>query len=110
MRKSSLIVLVLVIVAGCASLLLLNRYKTQMIHLTIRNAVVQKAPENYPTLKINERFDAVFQRAQQARQLDAYLDRLLALAQRLEKVQHLEPGEIDALLLDLDIVAPSSPN
>jgi hypothetical protein len=89
-------------ILGMACLLLLNRYKTDMIHVTILNAVLQKAPRDYPEQRIRHRFTSVFEEARRSGNVEAYLKRLLALAQRLEKIQHLEAAEVDALLENLD--------
>lgn len=102
MRKGALIVLGVVVLAGLASLILLNRYKTDIIHTTILNAVVQKAPQDYSRERIEKRFQSVLATAEAEGHLDSYLRQLLALAQRLEKIQHLEQSEVDELLANLD--------
>ena len=102
MRKRSLIVLGAIAILGLVALFLLDHYKTEMIHITIMTAVIQKAPPDYPKEQIRKRFDSVFWEAQESGKLDAYLGRLLALAQRLEKIQDLEGDQVDSLLESLD--------
>lgn len=102
MRKRGLIVLAAVGLLGMVSLLLLNRYKTDIVHVTILNAVLQKAPPNYTQDRIRKRFDDVWSDAREAGSVEAHLRRLLALAQRLEKIQSLDAMEVDLLLEDLD--------
>lgn len=102
LRKGALIVFGVVVLAGLAALLLLNHYKIDMIHAAILNAVVQKAPSDYSRNRIEERFRSVYQQARDQGRVDAYLRRLLALAQRLEKIQHLNRSEVDELLENLD--------
>ena len=87
---------------GMASLLLLNRYKTDIVHATILNAVLQKAPPDYAQERIRKRFDEVWGDARETENVEAHLRRLLALAQRLEKIQSLDATEVDLLLENLD--------
>ncbi len=102
MPKRGLIVLGVVGILGMASLLLLDRYKTEIIHVTILNAVLQKAPANYPQEKIRKRFDEVLHAARETDSVKAHLKRLLSLAQRLEKIQDLDEVAVDLLLENLD--------
>ena len=92
---------ILLAVAGLGILVafwMLNSYKIDLVHRVVVNAVIQKAPPDYP----HDHIERVFQRAraeasENFRQQE-YLEKLLRLSQRLEKVQLLLPGQVEEIL------------
>jgi hypothetical protein len=95
-------VLAAVLILGVGSVLFFRQYKLELIHLIVENAVIQKAPAHYPEDRIRHAFESNLARAEASGSEELYLDRLLQLSQRLEKIQALSAEELDRLLLELD--------
>jgi hypothetical protein len=102
MKRTTIMAAAVVVAVGLGSVLLLRQYKLELIHLIVENAVIQKAPDDYPESRIREAFDQSLQRAEASGREEIYLDRLLQASQRLEKIQVLSATELDRLLLELD--------
>ncbi len=92
---------ILLVVAGLGILVaiwLLNSYKIDLVHRVVVNAVIQKAPPGYP----DDHIGRVFQRARKEATAgigeQEYLEKLVRLSQRLEKVQSLTAGQVEEIL------------
>ena len=105
MKKRTLITLGVIVLAGLAALSWLRSYQLELIHIVVTNAVVQKAPADYPEERIRLGFEQALNQVGHTGR-ETYLERLLLLSQRLEKLQELSTGEIDTLLEAL--AAPAS--
>ncbi len=102
MKRTTIVAAAVILVLGIGLILGLHRYKLALIQMIVENAVVQKAPTGYPQGQIRQVFDENYRKALRMEQEDLYLDRLLRVSQRLEKVQSLESNQVDEILLDLD--------
>lgn len=102
MRRRVLLFLGGVFLLGLLSALwALRSYTVEFVHPVVVNAVIQKAPEDYPSGEIRNRFATALRQANDEGEREEYLQHLLALAQRLEKRQRLETREVDQILRDL---------
>jgi len=101
MKKRTLFVLVAVLLAGGGALGLLRAYQVELIHMIVVNAVIQKAPLDFPAQRIRSEFDGALNAASQAGTKNGYLGELLDLSRRLEKVQRLSRGDVEDLLSKL---------
>lgn len=101
MKKSTIAVLVFLLVLFVGTLLLLNAYKLDLVHTIVMNAVVQKAPQHFPDEEIRRAFARARQRAERAEREQNYLNKLLQISQRLEKIQSLSVEETRKLLDEL---------
>ena len=97
MTKRTLITLGVTVLVGVGALVWLRSYQLELIHVVVTNAVVQKAPADYPEEKIRLGFKQALKQAEHTGR-ETYLRRLLLLSQRLEKLQELSTSEIDTLL------------
>ena len=99
MRKTT----VIIIIAACLILVFVARlYTLELIHTVVLNAVIQKAPREYPEQKIREAFARARDRATERDREKQYLEQLLGVSQRLEKVQQLNTQELKEILVTLD--------
>jgi len=101
MRKSTIAILALIVLFGLASLWLLNRYKLPLIQAVVENAVIQKAPDDFPENQIRQTFAEHHRVAVELGREDQYLERLLDASRRLEKVQKLNHQEVRDLLVQI---------
>ena len=101
MRKRLLVILALVVVLGMAALLVLRRHAVEIVHAVVENAIIQKAPAEYPPETIRGAFTASLRAAQKNGTTRQYLERLEQISQRIEKVQRLDKSDVDELLDDL---------
>lgn len=99
-RKRSLIVILVLFAIAISALAVLQHYKLPLIHVIVVNAVIQKAPPDYPAADIQQVFQEVLRRARQTEREDGYVTSMLRLTQRLEKIQELSDSEVDSLLAD----------
>ena len=102
MRKTTVIVAAGLILTLVVLLAVFRLYTLELIHTVVLNAVIQKAPREYPEQKIREGFARARDRATQRDQEKQYLAQLLTVSQRLEKVQQLSTHELEQLLVTLD--------
>ncbi len=102
MKKSVLIIISLLSLILVASMLLLRFYRLDLVQSVVVTALIQKAPENYSRQEIHRTFQSALGRAENRGREQAYLEQLLQVSQRLEKVQQLSQEEIDQLLESLD--------
>jgi hypothetical protein len=91
----------IVVVLGIGALLILRSQAVEIVHAVVENAVIQKAPEGYPTDRIHEAFESSLRTAQREGTTQQYLEELKVLSHRIEKVQRLEKIEVDELIIDL---------
>lgn len=96
--KRTYILAGLIALFGIASLALLRYYSNDIIHAVVVNAVIQKAPEDYPESEIRTVFNQRFARAQERGEVQRYMDLIKELSHHLEKTQRLEKEEVDRLL------------
>ena len=83
---------------GIAALAVLKHYSNDIVHAVVVNAVIQKAPEDYPEAEIRTVFNQRFARAQGQSEVQEYMDLLKDLSHHLEKIQRLDEGEVDKVL------------
>jgi len=102
MRKTTFALAILVIALGLTATLTLRAYKVRLIHLIVENAVLQKAPADYPEARIRNVFESFLRHAEASNREDHYLERLLQASQRLEKVQQLDARGLEELFEALD--------
>jgi len=102
MKRTTIVAAAVILVLGVGLILGLNKYKLSLIQVIVENAVVQKAPGSYPPEHIRQVFDENYRKARQMNHDDLYLNRLLKVSQRLEKIQKLESSQVDELLVELD--------
>jgi hypothetical protein len=100
-RKSLILILVL-IGTGILGFTTLQQYKLDLLHAIVVNSILQKAPPAYPAERVQDTFRAALRECRSAGQEDEYLQSMVRLSQRLEKIQSLSSEELDALLLDLE--------
>ncbi len=92
---------ILVAVLGLAILVVfwgLSFHEIDLVHLVVVNSIVQKAPPDYPRDRIESLFQQARTEATESLREQQYLEKLLRLSQRLEKVQSLTPGQVDEIL------------
>lgn len=100
MKKTTVAIIALLLLGLVGTLGLLKRYELDLVEGVVVNTMLQKAPSDYPA----ERITTVFQRARQlasGRGKANYLEHLLRLSQRLEKIQSLSRQELEEILEDL---------
>lgn len=97
-KKSTLVILGILLLFFAGSMLLLRYYEVDLIHTIVLNAVLQKAPEGYPQQEISQVFASARRRAQENDREEAYLEELFTLSRRLEKIQLLSREELEELL------------
>lgn len=101
MKKSTLYVLVSLILLLSGSVLLLRSYKLDLVHSAVVNAVILKAPPGYPEEEIRRVFSNARERAERRGREEDFLQELLRLSQRLEKIQSLSREELDEIIESL---------
>lgn len=101
MKKRTLVLLAAILLVGSVALGLLRAYQLELIQMIVVNAVVQKAPSDFPADQIRSRFDEALQVASKRGEENQYLGELLNLSRRLEKVQNLSHGDVAQILEDL---------
>ena len=101
-KKSTIIILVILLSIVACSMLLLRYYEVDLVHTVVLNTVIQKAPEGYPRQEISQAFAAARQRAEEDHQEGAYLEELFAFSRRLEKIQLLSRDELEELLNEVE--------
>ena len=84
-------------------MLVLRFYKLSLVQSVVVTALIQKAPANYPYKEIHEAFQKAFLVAERQGQEQAYLEQLLQISQRLEKIQQLSQETVKQLLESLDL-------
>ncbi len=97
-KKSTIVILVILLSIFAGSILLLRYYEVALVHTIVLNAVIQKAPEGYPRQKISQAFAAARRRAEEDNREEAYLEELFSFSRRLEKIQLLSRNELEELL------------
>jgi len=97
-KKPTIITLVILFLIFTGSLLLLGYYELDLVHAVVVNAVIQKAPEGYSELRIEQTFSAARRRAVRENRKEAYLELLFLFSQQLEKIQLLSEDDLEQLL------------
>lgn len=93
--------LVVMSLAVLTAFWMLHSRKLDLVHVVVVNAVIQKAPPGYPGDRISAAFEEARSEAVRRHQEAEYLEQLLSLSQRLEKVQSLAASELDEMLLEM---------
>lgn len=96
--RTRTVVLVILIVAAVITLLTFRRYQLDLIESIVASALVQKAGHSVTEQEIRRVFRAARASAENSRQHAAYAERLLAISQRLEKVQELQKSQVEQIL------------
>jgi hypothetical protein len=102
MKRTTIVAAAVILILGIGLILGLSRYKLPLIHTIVENALIQKSPAGYSQTHIRQVFDENYRKARQTGREGVYLDRLLKVSQRLEKVQKLESNQVDEILRELD--------
>ena len=102
MKKSGFFVAILLLSILAGSMLVLRFYKLSLVQSVVVTALIQKAPTSYPQKEIHEAFQKAFLVAERQGQEQAYLEQLLQISQRLEKIQQLSQETVKQLLESLD--------
>ena len=102
LKKSTIAAVVILLALLAGSMLLLRNYELDLIHPVVVNTVLQKAPEEYSSNRVRSAFAAARLRAEREGRERTYLEGLVALSQRLEKLQFLSRAEIDEILRELE--------
>ena len=102
MKKSRFFVAILFLSVLAGSMLVIRFYKLNLVQSVVVTALIQKAPTNYPQKEIHEAFQTAFLVAERQGQKQAYLEQLLQISQRLEKIQQLSQEAVKQLLESLD--------
>ena len=89
---------------------LLDSYKIDLVHQVVVNAVIQKAPADYPGDHIARVFQRARKEATESLREQEYLEKLLRLSQRLEKVQWLARDQVEEILEELLALSTLSPD
>ncbi len=76
----------------------LNSYKIDLAHRVVVNAMIQKAPPDYPHDHIESAFQRARAEASDSISEQEYLEKLLRLSRRLEKLQSLTSGQVEGIL------------
>lgn len=103
MKKSTYIVLALLLLFFLSAMWLVKSYSLELIHVVVAQTLIQKAPSDYPAGRIEQAFDDAFQNALEEDREEEYRSHLLAISQRLEKIQKLDAPEVDELLENLTL-------
>ena len=98
LRSRSRIVLVMAALGILVAIWLLNWCKLGLVHRVVVSAVMQKAPPEYPDAHIARVFQRARKEATESLREQEYLEKLLRLSQRLEKVQSLAPDQVEEIL------------
>ncbi len=106
MIKRALLVLVPALIFGSVCLLVLRTYRLELVYTITLNATLQKAPDSYPAVNIEQAFEEALATSKDAGTDQQFLAHLLKLSMRLEKVQFLSAGQIEELLDDLEPLSP----
>ena len=101
MVRRIVFVVVVLAVLGFLTRSVLKSYSLELVHIVVVKAVAQKAPDNYPRVKVYQTFSRCLEAAQK-KNPEPYLQKLYTLSHGLEKVQLLEEGEVDTILRDLE--------
>ena len=102
MKKTGFFVVILLLSILAGLMLVLRFYKLNLVQSVVVTALIQKAPTNYPQKEIHEAFQAAFLVAERQGQEQAYLEQLLQISQRLEKIQQLSQETVKQLLESLN--------
>ncbi|MBI4455386.1 MAG: hypothetical protein HY644_05745 [Acidobacteria bacterium] len=101
MRWTAYCVLGFALMVALASMFLLNSYQCPLVHIVVKNTALQKAPRDD-----KPRIEAAFERARRAadqqNRINAYLEALFAISQRMEKVQGLSHQGSEEIIRALD--------
>jgi hypothetical protein len=101
LTRRARVVLALTTLTALAAFWLLHSYRLDLVHLVVVNATIQKAPPGYPGDRVCAAFGQARAKALRTRRQAEYLEQLLSLSQRLEKVQSLTVSQLDEILLEL---------
>lgn len=101
MSKKTLIVIGAMMAFMLAALLILRAYQLDLIHAVVVNAVIRKsAPAD--RRRIQEAFARSRSRAEAGRDESEYLNRLLEISQKLERIQTLDADRLEEILKSLE--------
>lgn len=101
MKKTTIITFALLLGFFAACFLVLRTYKLDLVQTIVVNAVTQKAPPSYPERRIHRAFSKAREQARRRKRKGPYLEQLLRISQRLEKVQALNEKDLQQLLEEL---------
>ena len=101
MKKKAYLSLALLFLLGLGLVVTLRLYSLEMVNVIVMNALTQKAPDDYPKTRIQERFARCLAKAREQHTEHSYLQKLLQISHRIEKIQYLEDKELNDLLNNL---------
>ncbi len=102
MKKSTVIIIGLLLLMGVVSMVIIRSYELDLVHGVVLNTLIQKGPKDFSRQTVQETFRAARAAAEGENLKQAYLDDLFALSQRLEKIQELSREEMDEILDSLN--------
>jgi len=79
----------------------LKPYSLELVHIVVVNAVANKISDDLPKSRVYDAFSKCLDQVKDSQNQDQYMQHLLTLSHRLEKVQYLEKEEVEKLLVDL---------
>ncbi|MEE2822873.1 MAG: hypothetical protein VYA53_07805 [Acidobacteriota bacterium] len=98
MKKSTFSTICLLLVVFVAFMMVMRSYELDLVHGIVLNTLIQKGENSYSAQKVRETLHMAREVAEHGDRTEDYLDKLLSLSQRLEKIQKLSRDEMDAIL------------
>ena len=97
MRRVFLVVTAITAI-GLLTRFALKPYSVELAHIVVVNALAQRIPDDLPRSTVYSAFSRCLQQVKDSQAEDRYMQQLLTLSHRLEKVQYLERREVEKLL------------
>lgn len=97
-RKLLCALLLIGAAAGASLLIVLKVYAVELVHAVVENKVIQRLPEGYSQGVVRGAFRNRLVSTLSREQREIYLEDLKAASIQLEKVQFLEPHEVEEIL------------
>ena len=79
----------------------INFYKVELVQSIVVRSIVQKAPLEFPVQKIKRSFRLAKENILNDQEEQKYLEYMLGLSQRLEKIQFLTTSQIEKIINEL---------
>jgi hypothetical protein len=102
-----LLVLLIIAVLGASVLLISRAYTPELVNFVVCQAYLQKMPKEYSADTIRKVFNEALRKSK-ANPLASqqYLEKLFAVSQKLEKIQHLSMNEAAEILEQITKAGP----
>ena len=79
----------------------INFYKVELVQSIVVRSIVQNAPLEFPVQKIKRSFRLAKENILNDQEEQKYLEYMLGLSQRLEKIQFLTTSQIEKIINEL---------